>query len=119
MFFVGIFGIRPKTKTIAVRRGEICPACGALDQFTVLKSYKYFHFFFIPLWRWDIRYFGQTRCCGQIVNLPSEMGKRMERGERVDLSELQVADTVQRCPTCFTAVKDEYNYCPRCGQKLS
>lgn len=117
MFFIGIFGIRNKTKTIAVRQGEICPVCQALDQLKVVKKYEYFHFFFIPLWRWNVRYLIRTRCCVQTRGLPLQLGEKIERGEEVDWGKFKPTAPIKRCPQCFGPLKDEYKYCPHCGEK--
>jgi RNA polymerase subunit RPABC4/transcription elongation factor Spt4 len=119
MFFIGIFGIQAKQEVVESRQGEICPVCGSLDRYEILKEYQYFHIFFLPVWRWGERYLVRTRCCQQVRILPHEFGKALVRGEAADWSQLSqgVLDPLVRCAHCSTLLEPEYRYCPRCGSE--
>ena len=41
--------------------------------------------FFIPTIKWNRRYYVRTSCCGRIYELDPQIGKRIERGERVEI----------------------------------
>ncbi|MFY9494727.1 MAG: zinc ribbon domain-containing protein [Limnochordia bacterium] len=82
VFFVGIFGVQFKAKSLIVEQGVICPCCGAYDRYEVLKTFNYFHIFFIPVWRWNKHYYIRTRCCSQTSELRQDVGERIERGGR-------------------------------------
>ncbi|NLJ79475.1 MAG: zinc ribbon domain-containing protein [Firmicutes bacterium] len=118
MFFIGIFGIRTKRKKIQTRQGACCPICGAYDRFAIVQEYQYLHFFFIPLWRWNTRYFLETRCCGERRKLSSELGKRIAGGEEEALEDIKIEDHLLRCPFCSKRIDPGFLFCPHCGQKL-
>lgn len=118
MFFFGIFGIQAKQEVVGSRQGEICPVCGSLDRYEILKEYQYFHIFFLPLWRWGERYLLRTRCCRQVRVLPPEFGQAVAKGEDVDWSQLPqgILDPLIRCAHCLAVLKPEFQYCPHCGK---
>ena len=93
MFFVGVFGIQDKTKEIHREQNVICPVCGSYDSYQLFKTYTYFHFFFIPLWKWNYRFFIKTRCCNRFCQIDQEIGTRIEKGETVIVS-----DSDLHCP---------------------
>src|SRR5690625_1352731 len=104
MFFIGVFGIQSKAKTIKTEQGVICPVCGSYDRYDVLQTFNYFNIFFIPIWRWNKRYFLKTRCCQQTCELQQEIGKRIEKGEEVEITQdhLDCGQLPYRriCPNC-------------------
>ena len=44
-------------------------------------TYMYFSFFFIPLFKWNKRFYVQMSCCSAIYELEPEIGKAILRGE--------------------------------------
>ena len=98
MFFIGIFGINTKEEEIKTENSIICPICEAYGRYEIIKRYTYFHFFFIPLWRWNRQYFIKTRCCNRICKLDTEIGIRLERGESISIGkeDLQCEDITFR-----------------------
>jgi hypothetical protein len=75
MFFIGIFGIQDKDKYIGTCSNIECPSCGRLARYEIHKSYRYFHIFFIPIFRWNFRYFVKTSCCGRLYQLDPFVGR--------------------------------------------
>lgn len=121
MLFIGIFGIQTKNQKIKTEQGMICPVCGAYDRFDIVKTFNYFHIFFVPVWKWNKRFFIQTRCCQQICILDQEIGTRIEAGESIRVSEEHVQCNRPRgrvCPNCQERLDSSYNYCPHCGTGL-
>lgn len=122
MFFVGIFGIQDKTKEIHTEQNIVCPICDSFDSYQVLQTYTYFHFFFIPLWRWNYRYFLKTRCCNRVCQLEQEVGTRIEQGEQVVVQDSDLSCSgnsgLSTCPQCGGKQEAGYNYCPQCGSSL-
>ena len=123
MFFIGIFGIEQKQKEVSDRRNIICPACEAFGSYRLIKMYNYFHIFFIPIFKWNTRYFIKTSCCNKIFEIHSEIGKRIEGGESVeikssDLESLGVAEQSNVCYHCGATIDPRYVYCPYCGKTL-
>ncbi|HBR02053.1 MAG TPA: zinc ribbon domain-containing protein [Ruminiclostridium sp.] len=123
MFFIGIFGIDEKQKQITVINNVICPACGALARFEILKTYSYFHIFFIPTFRWNTKYYVKPACCGHMYLLDPGIGREIERGGNPQirpehLSPVNAYSPYKTCPACRSRVESEYKFCPYCGSKF-
>ncbi|WP_045164535.1 zinc ribbon domain-containing protein [Caldicellulosiruptor naganoensis] len=131
MFFIGIFGIEEKAKAIRQIDVEICPFCTRKGTHTLFKVYNYFHFFFIPIFRWNTRYFIQTSCCSKIYIITNpELAHDLERGANISitLADVELFRDFQTtdhsgvgsdfCPNCGNRVSKNFLYCPYCGQKL-
>lgn len=121
MFFIGIFGVQTKDETIKTVSGVTCPVCGAYDRYEVLRTYTYVHVFFIPVWKWNKRYFLRTRCCQRACALAEEVGRRIEQGQDVTITsaDLRCAEPAERfCSHCGVQLHRSYSYCPYCGQRL-
>lgn len=122
MFFIGIFGVQDKSKSIETKQNVICPLCGAYGRYEVMKIYRYFHIFFIPVWKWNVRYVIKTRCCGNVYEIDKEMGQRIEKGESVDIERIHIhhgeKDIIDLCPNCSAQLDPAYSYCPHCGTRI-
>ncbi|NLM39475.1 MAG: zinc ribbon domain-containing protein [Firmicutes bacterium] len=123
MFFVGIFGVQPGQKVLYEGSG-VCPSCEAFDRHKVIQAYTYFHFFFIPLWKWNKHYFVETRCCRHTLEIDPAIGERYARGEAVQLKPEHIVrrtDSYREpiCPSCGARVRSDFQFCPHCGTQLS
>ena len=123
MFFIGIFGIHQTEKPIGTYNNAICPACGGFTRFEIFKSYTYFHIFFIPTFRWNIKYYVKTACCGSIYELDPDIGKQYEKDQnpRIDNEHLRPTyrySPFKSCSDCKAKVESRYSYCPYCGKRL-
>ncbi|WP_406792823.1 zinc ribbon domain-containing protein [Candidatus Clostridium eludens] len=123
MFFIGIFGIENKTKNILVNQNNICPLCSAYGRYDILKSYDYFHIFFIPLWKWNRRYFIKTHCCMKLCTLDNNIGVQIENGEMIEIKkEYTHCDSHNNsynfCPHCSSQIDSTFYYCPYCGNRI-
>ena len=78
-----IMGINNGRKTLDFSQFLICPCCGRSGQIEIVKTFTYFMLFFIPLFRWNKRYFVTMKCCGASCELDSELGRAIEKG-RID-----------------------------------
>ena len=47
-FFIGIFGIQDKQKTIREFNNVVCSYCGSLSRAELIEQYTYFHFSSYP-----------------------------------------------------------------------
>lgn len=131
MFFIGIFGIEEKAKVIGQKDVEMCPFCARKGYHTFFKVYNYFHFFFIPLFKWNTRYFIQTSCCSKLYLITNpQLTYDLERGRDVTftLADVELYKNLPQmydegidfdfCPNCGNRVSKTFLYCPYCGQKL-
>jgi hypothetical protein len=80
MFFIG--GISSGVKPLEYLKTVICGRCGAYGRYQVYMTYMYFSFFFIPIFKWNRRFFVEMSCCGAVYELDPEVGKRLLRGGR-------------------------------------
>jgi len=123
MFFIGIFGIQQAEKQIGTYNNAICPSCGSLTRFEVFKNYFYFHIFFIPIFKWNVKYFIKPVCCGSIYELDPIIGKQYEKGqnpkvENEHLRPLNQYSPFKTCSGCGARVESGYSFCPYCGRRL-
>lgn len=123
MFFIGVFGIQDKEQNIGTCNNIICPSCGRLSRYVIYKSFRYFHLFFIPIFRWNMKYIVKTSCCSCLYELDPIVGKEFEKnsGIEIKVENLQQVSTyppIKYCSNCNSNVSAKYNYCPYCGEKL-
>ena len=62
MFFIGIFGVHQTEKQLGNYNNVICPSCGSFTRLQIFKRYTYFHIFFIPVFKWNIKYLHKAAC---------------------------------------------------------
>ncbi len=120
MFFIGIFGIQNKDRLLKEYDSVICPDCGRLSRAELFETYTYFHFFFIPLFKWGRKYFVKLRCCNGIFVAEEDYAKQLLNSETIDFDRLQkfgIYDD-RACSNCGAYVNPNFNYCPNCGNKL-
>lgn len=129
MFFIGIFGVENKQKEIKELKTIECKTCEIRTRGVLVKSYEYFHIFFIPIFRWNEKYYVMCKRCNSIYEISKERGKEIENDENLDI---KLDDMVliqegerygknaleRRCPNCGNILKEDYKYCPYCGNKL-
>lgn len=122
MFFIGIMGIDSTVKPLGEAPAECCPACGRGGRMSLAKGYSYFHFFFIPLFRWNKRYIATCPSCASVLEVNPETGGRLERHEASALYPADLAlmrdNSVGLCPGCGCHNPAGSRYCNRCGKPL-
>jgi len=123
MFFIAFFGVQDKDKYIGTCNNTECPSCGRLSRFDVYKSYRYFHVFFVPTFRWNVKYIVKTSCCGCLYELDPFVGKEVEKNPGMEirnehLRRVNSCLPFKYCSYCNTNVPAEFSYCPYCGTRL-
>lgn len=122
MFFV--FGISTKEKNVEFTQTIICPSCGSYGRLEVFMTYTYFSLFFIPIVKWNKKYYARSICCGSLYTLDNDLGKAIERGEKSKIKEselkpLNINYNKERfCSSCGYTINNDFEYCPKCGKKL-
>lgn len=118
MFF--IFGVSDGQKQLSYQSMAGCRRCGRFAELHIIVRYTYFSLFFIPLFRWNKRYFAVMSCCGAAAPLDSDIGRRIERGEQVqlDVGALDFGNGANVCPSCGHELPRDYEFCPYCGSRL-
>ena len=122
MFF--IMGITEGRKEFDFNRVMTCSACGSMGSFRVFMTYTVLSLFFIPCFKWNKRYYVRSTCCNAVYELDPELGKRIARGEDVRIQPenltrvLNRSYTVKRCKNCGYATEEEFDFCPKCGERF-
>jgi len=122
MFF--IMGINSDEKKLDFSQMVICSRCGKYGRYEVFMHYMVLSLFFIPLFKWNKRYFVRSKCCNAVYELPKELGQRIARGEKIEISDGDLIwarggyKVSRRCGRCGFATDEEFEFCPKCGEKL-
>ena len=121
MFFM--MGITDEHKELEFSQMTVCSACGAYRRYRVYMTCTLLSLFFIPCFRWNRRYFVETSCCGTLYMLDAEVGRRIARGEDVEirpehLSPCGQGGAYKRCGNCGYTTQEDFDFCPKCGRKF-
>ncbi len=127
MFFIGVFGIETKDKELMQLDEVLCPTCHQSHPMKLYQHYQVFHFFFIPLIKWNMTYYVACSHCQNISTLNREKGISLEKGETSDLTywdlnplpseQSPTLSPFKKCSSCQNWIDEDYAYCPHCGQK--
>ncbi|AKA67438.1 zinc-ribbon domain-containing protein [Clostridium scatologenes] len=125
MFFIGIFGVEDKQKQIKDINTINCKNCNGIRHI-LIKQYSFFHIFFIPIFKWNIRYLLICNNCNTIYEIPKEKGIRAENGEDSAITywDLKIignyngAQAQLRCSRCGRGIDSNFEFCPYCGERL-
>lgn len=128
MFF--IFGIDSGKKVLDYNKTVICSYCGGYGRYQVVMTYSCFSLFFIPIFRWNKQYFVTMTCCNTVYQLNTDIGKRLQHGETVDIREADLtlvrsgsrADNgwheKKKCSGCGYETTEDFEFCPKCGTRF-
>lgn len=128
MIFIG--GISSGTKVIEYVKTVICSHCGSYGRYQVYMTYMYFSFFFIPLFKWNKRFYVKMSCCGTVYELDQELGKRLLRGEQAEITERDLtlvqagnkpyygSAGAKVCENCRYETTEDFEFCPKCGRRF-
>ena len=81
MFAFGLQGVSQGQKILSEGLVRLCGSCGSHGRYQVIMTYMYFSFFFIPLFKWNRRYYVKMDCCEAVYELDPVVGKAVLRGE--------------------------------------
>lgn len=121
MFF--IMGISQKEKELEFNQVITCKCCKRYSNIQVYMTYTYFMLFFIPLFKWNKRYYVKNNCCGSVAELDNEIGRKIENGEPVtiDTDNLDYGlrkNNIKVCSVCGYTTDEDFIYCPKCSNKF-
>lgn len=126
MFF--IMGVGPKQKQLTYNELFVCDSCGKYGRYEVFLTYMCFSFFFIPLIKWNKKYFVRTNCCGTVYELDPEIGGAIARGKQVEIQpehlqkirgqSIAQYDGMKKCPDCGYETTENFQFCPKCGRQF-
>ncbi|OQB21950.1 MAG: hypothetical protein BWY11_02138 [Firmicutes bacterium ADurb.Bin182] len=118
-----IFGIDSKEKRL-IEQNILCSACGKYGRLEIFVVYSFFSIFFIPIFKWNRRYYARSSCCNTVYAVKKEAGRGIEKGEYTslrpeDLEILSKASGRRTCSVCgFIAEDESFLFCPKCGAGL-
>ena len=126
MFFM--MGITPGRKDLDFNQTIVCPDCGGYGRYNVFMTYMVLSLFFIPIFKWNKHYYVQSSCCHRIYELDLEAGKRIARGEPVEIDPEDLQDIKMefndyrvyksRCENCNFETAEDFDFCPKCGRRF-
>ncbi len=143
MFF--ICGINSGQKELKCNQLVICSQCGGYGRYQVFMTYMCLSLFFIPVLRWGKRYYVKMSCCGSVYELSSDTGKRIARGESLEIissdltlvqrgsrqdswqqdqtcqnrdNQNQGSGARKQCRKCGYQTEEDFEYCPKCGTRF-
>ena len=124
MFFM--MGITDGRKVFDFTQTVICNICGKYGRYQVFMTYTVLSLFFIPCFKWNKRFYVQTSCCNTLYELDPEIGKRIAKGESLeirpdDLTMVNIPGysiTYKRCSNCGYVTNEDFEFCPKCGVKF-
>lgn len=119
-------GITQGRKDISSDQLVICGQCGSYGRYQVFVTFNQLLLFFIPCFRWGRKYYVQMSCCGTLYELDSEAGREIEQGtgRQIRQEDLRLisgrgnARKIRRCPSCGYQTDEDFDFCPKCGEKL-
>lgn len=133
MFF--IISVTGGRKDFDHHQTMICCRCGKYGNYSVYMTYMVLSLFFIPILKWNRKYFVTASCCKTTYQLDPELGRRIARGESVEIrpedltfvsgsgwgyinEAAKVIPVRKRCENCGFSTEEDYDFCPKCGKPL-
>ena len=124
MFFIA--GIYPKREELDYYEPIMCSCCTKYGRFEAYVEYSVLSLFFIPLFKFNKKYYARTTCCNSLYLITNkEKGLMMERGQGhnvflkdTDITLINKGICENTCSNCGFNVSEEHKYCPNCGNKL-
>ena len=117
-------GISKKLRKIIKEINNLtCKKCLQNVTGKLIKEYDYFHFFFIPIFKWHEEYYLLCENCNRVFKVSEEKGKSIENGNdiNIDYWDLKEEGNIYGdniCQNCGRKVDPQYSYCPYCGNKI-
>ena len=124
MFF--IMGISSGQKKLEFIQTILCSKCSQFGRLELFITYSSFTLFFIPIFKWNKKYYAKASCCGTLYTIDAGIGKRITNKETITLTEqdLHLINNTNSytndntCPNCGYLLNPDYTYCPKCGFRL-
>ena len=75
VIFIG--GVSQGQKILSEGLVRLCGSCGSHGRYQVIMTYMYFSFFFIPLFKWNRRYYVKMDCCEAVYGNKSTASRQL------------------------------------------
>ncbi len=122
MFFM--MGVNQRREDLDYSQTVICDLCGAYGRMNVFVVYSVLSLFFLPVWKWNRRYYVEMSCCHSLYELDYETGRGIENGtvSLIDEADLTLIrgnrSSYKRCGYCGYETEEDFAYCPKCGNRF-
>ena len=122
MFFV--MGINDRREDIDFTQTVICDVCGSYGRYNVFMICSVLTLFFIPVFKWNKRYYVEMSCCHTLYELNSETAEALIYGE---INEIRPEDLIlikqnnhsyKKCTYCGYETEEDFEFCPKCGNRF-
>ena len=117
-------GIMPIRKNIPYMFSCMCQKCGSMCHYEIIMTANCLSIFFIPLFKWGRQYYVRTSCCESLYLLDKKVGDAIAHGEDVMIQDIDLMpinenyQAIKRCSVCGYEYADDFEFCPKCGNKL-
>ena len=112
-----IMDIIPMIKILKTFRGT-CDTCQCEGTLELIKTYECFRLFFIPLFKWNVKYYLKHSCGGQ-ATISEEIAIGILHGT-IEMNNMHIEHEKlksEHCSHCGHDLDSQFEYCPYCGQK--
>ena len=124
MFFIGVMGLGNRSEQLRGGIAADCSGCGKKVYLTLSVTYEYFHFFFIPVFKFHRQYYAVCSNCGSLFQVEESAAREVLSGRLNKLRPEQL--TLLRgknaaspvCPYCGTRNPAGSSFCNNCGRRL-
>lgn len=118
-----------KQEEIKILNDVSCRNCDKGLGGKIIKTFNFLHLFFIPLFRWNEKYYIMCSGCNSVYEIPQDKAKRIEKGKDIeitywDLSPIKTRydnsnySSESRCSYCGKVMEPNFKYCPYCSVKI-
>jgi hypothetical protein len=122
-----IMGVNQSQKPLSFSQQTICECCGRYGRYESFMTYMNFNLFFIPIIKWQYKYYFKTSCCNALYELNPEYAQPFKSGDidhltcdmihLVQQGRMEVSEAV-KCDACGYLANEAFLYCPKCGKPL-
>jgi hypothetical protein len=113
VFFIA--GINQKREQLDYYEPILCSSCIKYGRYEAYMEYSVFSLFFIPLFKFNKKYYVRTTCCNSLYIITNkEKGLMMERGQGhnvflkvKDIKLLSKGICASTCPNCCNQVSEQ------------
>ena len=122
MFFM--MGVTEKKEELDFAQMVTCDVCGAFGRYEVFVVYSVLSLFFLPVFKWNRRYYVEMSCCHSLDELNSEIGRGIENGTVTTIRDSDLVliqenrSSYKRCNFCGYETAEDFEYCPKCGNRF-
>jgi hypothetical protein len=96
MFFIG--GVSSKQVKLDFIQKMICSHCGQYGSYEVFDEYIYLSLFFIPILKWNRKYYVKSTCCGSVYSISEETWQENRKRGTYNLNKSGFAVNHQTLP---------------------